>query len=232
MSLFVVNIKNSSNSLLTVGSPSVTHYSHHTHSHPILNCRERTRLLASYWCTSLKEELLSSRILVLMDSKILFLLSSLLTLSLALEIEPATTANPQITVMGIVYCDICSNNTFSRHSYFLPGVDVKIDCTFKATSPKTIEQIAFSVNRTTNQYGVYKLEIPSVDGIDCARDKAMVSSCRASLMWSSSSSCNVPGHITTSDGIAVKSRRSNLCIYSLNALNYRPSRRDITLCKN
>ncbi|KAL7221003.1 hypothetical protein ACSBR1_023038 [Camellia fascicularis] len=140
-----------------------------------------------------------------MDSKILFLLSSLLTLSLALEIEPETTANPQITVMGIVYCDICSNNTFSRHSYFLPGVDVKIDCTFKATSPKTIEQIAFSVNRTTNQ---------------------------ASLMWSSSSSCNVPGHITTSDGIAVKSRRSNLCIYSLNALNYRPSRRDITLCKN
>ena len=27
----------------------------------------------------------------------------------------------RITVIGTVYCDICSNNTFSRHSYFLPG---------------------------------------------------------------------------------------------------------------
>ncbi|PSR87459.1 Pollen-specific protein-like [Actinidia chinensis var. chinensis] len=166
-----------------------------------------------------------------MDSTILFILSSLLTLSLPSQVEPAK-VNPQITVMGIVYCDICSNNTFSRHSYFLPGVEVRLDCTFKAISPRTTEQIAFSVNRTTDRYGVYRLEIPSVDGIECARDKEIQSSCRASLMWSSSSSCNVPGHRTTSDEIAVKSRQANLCIYSLNALNYRPSRRDITLCEN
>ncbi|GMP29724.1 hypothetical protein ACSBR2_010768 [Camellia fascicularis] len=167
-----------------------------------------------------------------MDPKILFILSSFLSLSLPSEVEAAAIANSQITVMGIVYCDICSNNTFSRHSYFMPGVEVRIDCTFKAVSPKTTEQISLSVNRTTDKNGVYKLAIPSVDGIECAREKAMESSCRASLMWSSSSSCNVPGYRTTSDEIAVKSRQANLCIYCLNALNYRPSRIDITLCQN
>ncbi|KAL6960398.1 hypothetical protein U1Q18_038164 [Sarracenia purpurea var. burkii] len=112
------------------------------------------------------------------------------------------------------------------------GAEVRIDCTFKAISPRTTEQIAFSVNRTTDKYGVYKLQIPSVDGIECARDRVMESSCRASLMWSSSSSCNVPGYRTTSDEIAVKSRQANLCIYSLNAMNYRPSSRERSLCQN
>ncbi|KAF7130505.1 hypothetical protein RHSIM_Rhsim10G0004200 [Rhododendron simsii] len=165
-----------------------------------------------------------------MDSAILFVVvSSLLALSLPSEVEPRK-VNPQITVMGIVYCDTCSNNTFSRHSYFLPGAEVRIDCKFKAISPRTTEEIEFSVNRTTDKYGVYKLEIPSVDGIECARDEAIESSCRASLMWSTSSSCNVPGYRTTSGEIAVKSRRANLCIYSLSALNYRPSRRENRLC--
>ncbi|OWM70727.1 hypothetical protein CDL15_Pgr014400 [Punica granatum] len=136
----------------------------------------------------------------------------------------------RITVMGIVYCDICSNNTFSKHSYFLPDVEVKIDCKFKANSPKTTEEVLFSARRSTNKYGVYKLDIPAMDGIECARDSAIVSSCQASLMWTPSSSCNVPGYRTTSDEIAVKSKRANLCIYSLNALNYRPSKRDINLC--
>lgn len=52
---------------------------------------------------------------------ILFFLSSLFLhqpLSLAAKPKPI---NPQILVMGMVYCDICSNNTFSKHSYFLPG---------------------------------------------------------------------------------------------------------------
>jgi hypothetical protein len=26
-----------------------------------------------------------------------------------------------ITVVGSVYCDACSNNTFSKHSFFLKG---------------------------------------------------------------------------------------------------------------
>ncbi|XP_052190776.1 uncharacterized protein LOC127800290 [Diospyros lotus] len=169
---------------------------------------------------------------MVMGSKVLSLiLSCLLIAPLSREVEAAK-ANPQITVMGFVYCDTCSNNTFSRHSYFLPGVGVRVDCTFKAVSPRTTEQISFSVNRTTNRHGVYRLEIPAVDGIECARDRAIASSCRASLMWSSASSCNVPGHRTTSDEITIKSRQANVCIYSLNALSYRPSRKDITLCGN
>ena len=115
-------------------------------------------------------------------------------------------------------------------SILLAGAEVRIDCIFKALSPKTKEQISLSVNRTTNKYGVYKLEIPSVDGVKCAEDSEVVSSCQATLIGSSNTSCNVPGYRTTSNEIAIKARRFNLCIYSLEALNYRPSKRDITLC--
>ncbi|GMH15049.1 hypothetical protein Nepgr_016890 [Nepenthes gracilis] len=156
-------------------------------------------------------------------------ISSLFTHTLSLEAEPAK-PNSQITVMGMVYCDICSNNSFSRHSYFLPGVEVKIDCKFKAISPTTAEEISFSVNRTTNRLGVYKLEIPSVEGVECAVEKAVESLCQASLIRSSSFQCNVPGYKTTSDQISFKSRQANLCIYSLNALSYRPARRSKVLC--
>lgn len=114
----------------------------------------------------------------------------------------------------------------------LTGAEVKIDCMFKAFSPTTAEQISFSVNRTTNKFGVYKLEIPSVDGIKCAEESAIVNSCQASLMWSSSSSCNVPGYKATSDQIEVKSKGANLCIYSLTALNFRPLKKEISLCEN
>lgn len=62
-----------------------------------------------------------------MNPIILLLLLSLFTK--VLEVEPAKPRvpgkarlpNSHITVMGFVYCDICSNNSFSRHSYFLPG---------------------------------------------------------------------------------------------------------------
>ncbi|KAK7336105.1 hypothetical protein VNO77_16636 [Canavalia gladiata] len=157
-----------------------------------------------------------------------------------LEVEPARpklqgkTRFPisQISVMGFVYCDFCSNNSFSRHSYFLSGAEVRVDCMFKALSEKTAEQISLSVNRTTNKYGMYKLQIPSVDGVRCAEDSQVVSSCQASLIGSSSSACNVPGYKTTSNVMAIKERRANLCIYSFNALTFRPSKRDITLCGN
>lgn len=164
-----------------------------------------------------------------LNAPIFFIVSLFFIHSLPSQVEPAR-PNSHITVMGMVYCDICFNNTFSRHSYFLPGAEVKIDCKFEAVSPKTTEKISFSVKRTTNRYGVYKLEIPAVDGIECARDSAIVSFCEASLMGSSSDSCNVPGYRTTTDQIAFKSKQANLCIYSLNALNYRPSKKDKSLC--
>ncbi|XP_047317848.1 uncharacterized protein LOC124921263 [Impatiens glandulifera] len=154
------------------------------------------------------------------------------TESMAVTPRKMAQSNPQITVMGMVYCDICSNNTFSTHSYFIPGVEVRIDCLFKAKSPRTAELISFSVNRTTDRNGIYKLEIASVDGVECARERSVQTSCRASLIKSSSSSsCNVPGRITTSDEITIKSTQANLCIYSMNSLNYRPSKHDMALCK-
>ncbi|KAF7819389.1 major pollen allergen Ole e 1 [Senna tora] len=171
-----------------------------------------------------------------MNPIILLFLLSLFTN--VLEVEPAKPRlpgksrlpNSHIIVMGFVYCDTCSNNSFTRHSYFLSGAEVKIDCIFKALSPKTDEQITLSVNRTTDKYGMYKLEIPSVDGVKCAEDPDVASSCLASLIWSPSSSCSVPGYRSTSNSISVKGKRDNICIYSLNPLSYRPSKKDITLC--
>ncbi|XP_038997605.1 uncharacterized protein LOC120122544 [Hibiscus syriacus] len=157
-----------------------------------------------------------------------FLFLSLLSKILSFQTESAKN-NGQITVMGLVYCDICSNNSFSRHSYFLPGAEVRIDCNFRAFVPRTREQISFSVNRTTDKRGVYMLDIPSVDGIECAK-AAIASTCQASLVGSSSTSCNIPGYSSTTDEIAIKSRHPNICIYSLSALNFRPSKRDVTLC--
>ncbi|XP_039009907.1 uncharacterized protein LOC120138525 [Hibiscus syriacus] len=163
-----------------------------------------------------------------MNLMVLFFLSALFTMAFSLKPEPVKN-NAQITVMGLVYCDICSNNSFSRHSYFLPGAEVQISCNFKAFVPKTREQVSFSVNRTTDKHGVYRLEIPAVDGIKCA-EAVFASSCQASLVGSSSTSCNIPGYKSTTDQIAIKSRHPNLCIYSLTALNFRPSKRDVALC--
>ncbi|KAK2636855.1 hypothetical protein Ddye_031647 [Dipteronia dyeriana] len=136
----------------------------------------------------------------------------------------------RITVVGVVFCDTCSTNIFSRHSYFLPGADVQIQCKFEANSPKTNEHISFSVTRTTDNYGVYKLEIPHVDGVDCVDGMAIESLCQASLIGSTSSVCNVPGLKTATNEISVKSKQESLCIYSLKALTFRPSKRNSTLC--
>jgi len=109
---------------------------------------------------------------------------------------------------------------------------VKVDCMFKAISAKTTEQITLSVNRTTNKYGMYRIEVPSVDGVRCAEGTEVMSSCQANLIGSSTSACNVPGYKSTANVISVKARKTNLCIYSLNALNFRPSKKDTGLCGN
>ncbi|XP_062156417.1 uncharacterized protein LOC133864176 [Alnus glutinosa] len=166
-----------------------------------------------------------------MDSIILLVLAFLFTHPLSLIAQPTTPVS-HINVVGVVYCDICSSNTLSRHSYFLPGADVQIQCKFNAQSPKTTEQILFSVNRTTDKHGVYKLEIPTVDGVDCVEGLAVTSLCQASLIGSSSSACNVPASKVTSNVITVKFKQDKLCIYNLNALSYKPSKKNATLCGN
>ncbi|KAJ0230542.1 Pollen Ole e 1 allergen and extensin family protein [Hirschfeldia incana] len=139
--------------------------------------------------------------------------------------------NAEVTVMGFVYCDVCSNNTFSTHSYFMSGVEVRIVCRFKSASSRTNEMMTFSANRTTNEFGLYKIAITS---LDCADVDNLASSCQASLVGrgrsSSDRSCNVPGYRTTTDQVVFKSKRSNLCIYGFNALNFRPFKRDLSLC--
>lgn len=168
---------------------------------------------------------------------ILVLLAYLFTRPLhILAQQAAQAASPlptsRITVVGAVYCDVCHISSFSKYSYFLPGVDVNIQCKFKASTRETAEQIDFSVNRTTNRYGTYMLDVPSVDGVDCVDGQAIASMCQVSLMGSSSSACSVPGLRTTADEVTVKSKQDNLCIYSMNALTYRPAERNVTLCGN
>nr|XP_043617423.1 pollen-specific protein C13-like [Erigeron canadensis] len=164
-----------------------------------------------------------------MEPKIVF--TMLLSFSMVLQLEASKVPNiPHISVMGMVFCDTCSNNSFNTHTYLLSGAEVRIDCKFMAVSPRTAEQISFSVNRTTDWYGVYKFDIPSVDGIYCAREAAVLNTCRATLIRSSSPTCNVPGFITTSDEFSLKSEQTNECIYSMYSLSFRPSKIDLSIC--
>uniref|UniRef100_A0A1J3HR14 Pollen-specific protein-like n=1 Tax=Noccaea caerulescens TaxID=107243 RepID=A0A1J3HR14_NOCCA len=163
---------------------------------------------------------------------LVLLLQLLFLSSLSLKHSSAK-PNAKITVMGLVYCDVCSNNSFSKHSYFMPGVEVRIICRFNAASSRTREMITFSANRTTNDLGLYKLDITSLEGVTCAAeaDKASpVASCQASLIGGSSDSCNVPGYKTTTDQVVFKSKRSNLCVYGFTALNFRPFQKNLDLC--
>ncbi|CAJ1845567.1 unnamed protein product [Sphenostylis stenocarpa] len=161
---------------------------------------------------------------------LLLFLTSLFTSPFVLIAQSPTPIISHISVVGAVYCDTCSTSTFSKQSYFLQGVEVHIQCRFRATSPKTSEQISFSVNRTTDQYGVYKLEIPSVDGVNCMDGSAIVSLCQASLISSSTSTCNVPFLKSTTREISVKSKQDNLCVYTLSGLSYKPPQKNTTLC--
>ncbi|ESQ41255.1 hypothetical protein EUTSA_v10014366mg [Eutrema salsugineum] len=146
--------------------------------------------------------------------------------------EGSSDPSSRITVVGVVYCDTCSIKTFSRQSYFLQGVEVHVSCRFKASSPKTAEEVNISVNRTTNRSGVYKLEIPHVDGIDCVDGIAIASQCSAKLLTTSddNAGCNVPVFRTASNEVSVKSKQDRVCIYSLSALSYKPSHKNTTLC--
>ena len=100
-----------------------------------------------------------------------------------------------------------------------------------ANSATTSEEIKFSVNRTTGKHGVYHLEVPSVDGVDCVGGYTVQTLCQAALIGRSSSpACNVPAMKTTTSAVSVKSKQENLCIFNLNALSYRPSKRNSTIC--
>ncbi|QCE12992.1 sulfated surface glycoprotein 185 [Vigna unguiculata] len=167
-----------------------------------------------------------------MDQFLIFLLfvTSLFTSPFVLIAQTPTPIISHISVVGAVYCDTCSTSTFSKHSYFLQGVEVHIQCRFRATSPKTSEQISFSVNRTTDQNGVYKLEIPSVDGVNCMDGSAIVSLCQASLISSSTPTCNVPFLKSTTREISVKSKQDNMCVYTLSGLSFKPPQKNTTLC--
>ncbi|VVB09468.1 unnamed protein product [Arabis nemorensis] len=165
-------------------------------------------------------------IMLMLLLQLLFLNSLSLTHS---SLKP----NATITVMGLVYCDVCSNNSFSKHSYFIPGVEVRIICRFNAASSRTREMITFSANRTTNELGLYKLDITSLEGVTCAEEAekaSLMASCQASLIGSSLDSCNVPGYKTTTDQVVFKSKRSNLCVYGFTALNFKPLKKNLDLC--
>ncbi|KAJ1290347.1 hypothetical protein BS78_02G235900 [Paspalum vaginatum] len=134
-----------------------------------------------------------------------------------------------ITVVGSVYCDACSNNTFSKHSFFLKGARVLIKCSFKVNSTSA-EELSLEAERTTDQHGVYKLDVPPVDGFECREGHELRSACRATLVRSSSAACNVPGIGGSTQHIALRSRATNACFLNLNALNFRPAKRDGALC--
>ncbi|CAK8540516.1 unnamed protein product [Lathyrus sativus] len=175
-----------------------------------------------------------------MDRIGLFLVLTSLLLSYPFVLIAQNPSNTTtISVVGVVYCDTCSTGTFSKHSYFLSGVEVHIECRFRASSSRSNEQISFSVNRTTDRNGSYKLDIPSVDGDKCKSgmddgNSEIVSLCEASLIGTSSSSyssCNVP-FLKSTRSSEISKEDNNLCVYSLGSLSYKPPIINTPLCSN
>ncbi|XP_073013063.1 uncharacterized protein [Typha latifolia] len=134
-----------------------------------------------------------------------------------------------ITVMGTVFCDACSDNCFTKHSYFLKDVAVRVDCMFRVNSTSK-EEISITVDRTTDRFGVYKLDIPPVDGFECKEGRQIDSFCRASLIGSPPTICSSPGLTTSTEHVSVKCNEDSVCLYNLNALYYRPGKKDSNLC--
>ncbi|KAK1319645.1 hypothetical protein QJS10_CPB04g00176 [Acorus calamus] len=157
-----------------------------------------------------------------MNLCILFvLLSALFVGSLSVETNHRPISN--ITVIGTVYCDTCSNNSFSNHSYFLQGVEVGVNCRFR--NPKSRRKISFTVRRTTDIYGAYNLQIPAPHRFRCREGHETKPICRARLLRNPSSLCNLPSLRISSEHLAIRVKKPALCIYNLNALSYRPSKK-------
>ncbi|KAJ0988780.1 hypothetical protein J5N97_007136 [Dioscorea zingiberensis] len=161
---------------------------------------------------------------------LLFTLLTSLLFTNSLSIESHSKPLSNITVIGTVFCDACSSNNFSKHSYFLQGVKVLVDCNFRVNSTSK-EEISIRVIRSTDEHGVYRLDIPPVDGFECREGKQMESFCHASLVESSSSSfCNLPNLRSSTEHVAMKCREGRACLYNLNALSFRPEKKDSNLC--
>ncbi|CAL4892325.1 unnamed protein product [Urochloa decumbens] len=129
-----------------------------------------------------------------------------------------------LTVIGTVFCDACSSSSFSKNSYFLPGVKVRLDCMIKVNS-NSKEEIKITAEKVTNSYGAYQLDIPAIDGFECAAPGATAaeSFCRAAVLDNPSPLCNVPTVTTTAGHISFPNHDPNACFYSLNSLYYRPA---------
>ncbi|KMZ72217.1 hypothetical protein ZOSMA_169G00070 [Zostera marina] len=164
---------------------------------------------------------------------ILLLLQQVIFFSTSLALHGHHHHKPKVnvTIIGTVFCDICSKNTFTKHSYFLPGTKVEVQCNFKVINSTSKEEISITVDRKTDRYGIYRVDVPPVDGFECRQGREIQSFCRARLIQSSSSLCNVPGLSTSVEHLAMKFSQSNLCIYNLNALNYKPSKKNLALCE-
>lgn len=78
-------------------------------------------------------------VVIIMEPRtIIFIL--LVTTSMFMQLEGSRHSIPHISVMGMVYCDVCSNNSFNNnHSYFLSGFcptfsfvnnNLQLDCNF------------------------------------------------------------------------------------------------------
>ncbi|RRT35996.1 hypothetical protein B296_00047208 [Ensete ventricosum] len=153
----------------------------------------------------------------------------LFTRSLCLEADPKPISN--VTVMGTVFCDACASSNFSQHSYFLegegngnlkllmpcfaslhalllrlfgllPGVKVRVQCVLRVNATSAGE-MRVAVDRTTDRFGVYNLDILPVDGFECREGRGVDTFCQASLVESPSSLCDVPGLSSSTEHVAL-----------------------------
>ncbi|KAF3786288.1 hypothetical protein EJ110_NYTH22884 [Nymphaea thermarum] len=135
----------------------------------------------------------------------------------------------RVMVMGSVFCDSCLQNTFSKHSYFLQGVAVHVECKLTA-GIESERNFTFAATRKTDKFGVYRFVFPSADGRECRNTRKVESFCKATLK-KSPSTCNLHGLNRTRE-MYIRARQGNSCIFSMRPMSCRPPLIDSSICRN
>jgi Pollen protein Ole e 1 like len=113
----------------------------------------------------------------------------------------------------------------------ISGAQVRINCNFKVNSGPH-EEISITADKTTDQYGTYRFDIPPIDGFECKVGREINSFCKASLIGNSLSAlCNILAVTASAEQVSICQPQTDACIYNLNALYYRPEKNVIVLAQ-
>eukprot|EP00249_Psilotum_nudum_P027105 c34411_g1_i1 orf=345-1307(-) len=119
-----------------------------------------------------------------------------------------------VTISGSVFCDQCVQQRFTKNSSILHGAIIAAECKAKRSTVRTVR-----VTATTDQNGMFKLEIPTT----IARSPRRLRRCVVLLVSSPIKSCSAQPSIPKPfSSMSLKSKLGSHYIYSAGFLSYTP----------